>query len=210
MADFKLNGITPDGVGKIKIGSANVQEIYMGSTLVWPPSSPPGPCTGYEFASYSELLTAVNLWVSNRAQAIIAYGEINTWCTGNVTETRNLFVNKTTFNDDISNWDMSNVVDMDGMFFNCQAFNQDISGWDVSSATDMRVMFSFASSFDIDIGSWNVSNVTNMDNMFQDADIFNKDLSSWCVDNFVSEPFAFSLNSALTEANKPVWGTCPP
>jgi uncharacterized protein (TIGR02145 family) len=44
MADFKLNGITPDGVGKIKIGSTNVQEIYMGSTLVWPTSSPgPGP-----------------------------------------------------------------------------------------------------------------------------------------------------------------------
>jgi uncharacterized protein (TIGR02145 family) len=36
MADFKLNGITPDGVGKIKLGSVDVQEIYMGSTLVWP------------------------------------------------------------------------------------------------------------------------------------------------------------------------------
>ena len=43
MADFKLNGITPDGVGKIKLGSVDVQEIYMGSTLVWPSSVlPPG------------------------------------------------------------------------------------------------------------------------------------------------------------------------
>ena len=42
MADFKLNGITPDGVGKIKLGSVDVQEIYMGSTLVWPPSIDPG------------------------------------------------------------------------------------------------------------------------------------------------------------------------
>jgi surface protein len=208
MADLKLNGITPDGVGKIKLGGSNVQKIYSSSTLVWPTA--PGPCTGYEFNSYSELWTAVQLWVSNRAQAIIAYGEINTWCTGNVTETRNLFVNKTTFNDDISNWDMSNVTNMQGMFFNCQAFNQDISGWDVSSAVDMRNMFAFASSFDIDIGSWNVSNVTNMNNMFQDATIFNKNLSGWCVTNITSEPFNFSFNSALTQANKPVWGTCPP
>ncbi len=42
MADFKLNGITPDGVGKIKLGSVDVQEIYMGSTLVWPISIDPG------------------------------------------------------------------------------------------------------------------------------------------------------------------------
>ena len=40
MADLKLNGITPDGVGKIKLGSVDVQEIYMGSTLVWPPVGP--------------------------------------------------------------------------------------------------------------------------------------------------------------------------
>ena len=40
MADFKLNGITPDGVGKIKLGSVDVQEIYMGSTLVWPSDTP--------------------------------------------------------------------------------------------------------------------------------------------------------------------------
>lgn len=41
MADFKLNGITPNGVGKIKLGSVDVQEIYMGSTLVWPISPLP-------------------------------------------------------------------------------------------------------------------------------------------------------------------------
>ena len=45
MADFKLNGITPDGVGKIKLGSVDVQKIYMGSTLVWP-TSPPAPDPG--------------------------------------------------------------------------------------------------------------------------------------------------------------------
>lgn len=35
MADFKVNGITPH-LGNIKYGSQNVQQIYKGSTLVWP------------------------------------------------------------------------------------------------------------------------------------------------------------------------------
>jgi hypothetical protein len=40
MGDLKLNNITPDGVGKIKLGSTNVQKIYNGSTLVFPTSTP--------------------------------------------------------------------------------------------------------------------------------------------------------------------------
>ena len=43
MSDLKLNGVTPDGIGKIKLGSADVQKVYSGSTLVWPPAIlPPG------------------------------------------------------------------------------------------------------------------------------------------------------------------------
>jgi uncharacterized protein (TIGR02145 family) len=42
MADLKLNGITPDGVGKIKVGNTNVQKIYNGDELVWPSSLGPG------------------------------------------------------------------------------------------------------------------------------------------------------------------------
>jgi uncharacterized protein (TIGR02145 family) len=46
MADLKLNNTTPDGVGKIKLGSTNVQKIYKGSTLVWPTSPGPAPDPG--------------------------------------------------------------------------------------------------------------------------------------------------------------------
>jgi hypothetical protein len=45
--------------------------------------------------------------------------------------------------------------------------------------------------------------------MFDNATIFNQDLTNWCVTNISSEPQAFATNSALTNANKPVWGTCP-
>lgn len=43
MADIKLNGITPDGIGKIKLGNSDVQKIYNGNALVWPTSTPIEP-----------------------------------------------------------------------------------------------------------------------------------------------------------------------
>ena len=63
--------------------------------------------------------------------------------------------------------------------------------------------------FNQNIGGWDVSNVTVMTEMFKDASSFNQDLSGWCVTNISSEPTDFATNSALTNANKPVWGTCP-
>jgi hypothetical protein len=45
--------------------------------------------------------------------------------------------------------------------------------------------------------------------MFYDASSFNQNLTGWCVTYFLSEPVEFAENSALTEANKPIWGTCP-
>ena len=39
---------------------------------------------------------------------------------------------------------------------------------------------------------------------------FNQDLTSWCVTNIAAEPSGFASSSSLTNANKPVWGTCPP
>jgi len=53
-----------------------------------------------------------------------------------------------------------------------------------------------------------VSSVTNMENMFYGS-IFNQDISKWCVTKITSEPLDFSIYAPLTEANKPIWGTCP-
>ena len=113
------------------------------------------------------------------------------------------------FNQDIGSWDTSNVYDWTGMFYLASSFNQDISNWDTSNASDMRGVFNGASSFNQNIGGWNTSSVTLMNDMFNDATAFNQDLSGWCVSNITSEPTSFATNSALTEANKPLWGTCP-
>jgi len=86
--------------------------------------------------------------------------------------------------------------------------NQDIGIWDTSSVTIMASMFQYGSVFDQDIGNWDTSNVTLIHLMFEQATVFNQDLSRWCVIN-ITNSASFSTSSALTDANKPVWGTCP-
>ena len=191
MADLKLNGVTPDGIGKIQLGSIKVQKVYSGSTLVWPTSTPPAPCTGYEFADKAELQLAVNLWITDKPSAVLAYGLINTWCTGLVTDMSLLFLGRTTFNDDISNWDVSNVTSMESMFSRARAFDQPLNDWDVSSVTNMVDMFNLATSFNQDISNWDVSSVTTMESMFFKNHSFNKDIDSWDVSSVTNMRYMF-------------------
>jgi surface protein len=144
--------------------------------------------------------------------------DIGSWDVSNVTNMQQMFQQASSFNQDISSWDVSNVTVMQSMFSGAEVFNQDIGSWDVSSVKYMGSMFgkqssvgsdSGATSFNQDIGSWDVSNVIGMSSMFDGAEVFNQDLTKWCVTNITSEPTTFSTSSALTEANKPKWGTCP-
>ena len=135
--------------------------------------------------------------------------DIGKWDVSNVTGMTSMFDFAGDFNKDIGNWDVSMVTNMSSMFSSAQAFNQDIGNWDVSKVTDMEGMFSQAYKFNQDIGKWDVSNVTDMRQMFHRADNFNQDLSQWCVKDIKTIPDRFSLGSALTSENHPVWGTCP-
>ena len=139
--------------------------------------------------------------------ALVFNQNISSWDTSNVTTMISMFSSAAAFNQDISNWDTSNVTDMRSML-SSTSFNQDISSWNTSLVADMAYLFS-GTPFNQDISNWDTSKVTDMDEMFRNCSSFNQDLSGWCVDNISSEPSNFSLNSALENSNKPVWGTCP-
>ena len=188
----------------------------------------------YVFSTKDELFSAIDEYISNKTSAISVYGDINTWDVTNITDMSNLFYMKGSFNENIADWDTSNVTRMANMFMFCYSFNQDIGNWVTSNVTDMSNMFRMATSFNQDIGSWNTSNVSDMYGMFNGAESFNQDIgswntsnvtkmnamfyfaipfnqdiSNWCVTNITSEPSNFSGNSALSQSNKPIWGTCP-
>ncbi|GMI22813.1 hypothetical protein TeGR_g6788, partial [Tetraparma gracilis] len=176
---------------------------------------------------------AVNLWVTKPQIAQLVYGDITYWDTSLVTNMARLFAGKGSFNADISSWDFSKVTTMERMFYEAYAFNQPIDNWDVSKVNNMKHMFYRASTFNQPISNWDVSKVTNMRHMFYKATVFNQpisswdvskvtdmaymfnlandfsqDLSTWCVKN-VSKYTNFGYGSDLTQAQLPVWGSCP-
>ena len=144
-------------------------------------------------------------------------GEINGWDLSgldnevniNTGPLFNMFMNATSFNQDISNWNVSSINSFVQVFYGATSFNQDLNNWNTSNATFMSNVFYGATSFNGNIGGWDTSNVTSMSGMFNNATSFNQDLTGWCVSNITTEPQSFATSSALTEDNKPIWGTCP-
>ena len=135
--------------------------------------------------------------------------DLSSWNTSTVTSMSYMFTS-TNCSPNIGGWDVSSVSNMQGIFYNANVFDDDISAWDTSNVTNMESMFRDAAVFNQDIGNWNVSNVTDMTRMFRGAPNFNQDLTRWCVTNINSEPELFTNEaSALTNENKPIWGTCP-
>ena len=127
------------------------------------------------------------------------YGAIIDWDVSQVTDMREAFRGKISFNGDISEWDVSSVTDMSWMFYAADAFNQDISSWDVSNVTEMNCMFHAADAFNQPIGSWSVSSVTSMYRMFYNASLFNKDIGTWDLSNVTSMRKMFYRASAFNQ-----------
>jgi surface protein len=125
--------------------------------------------------------------------------DISGWDTSSVTNLSNMFNTATAFNQDIGGWDTSSVTNMGAMFFGATAFNQDIGSWDTSSVTSMGVMFFGATSFNQDIGSWDTSSVTNLSSMFDGATSFNQDIGGWDTSSVTNMSSMFSGATAFNQ-----------
>jgi surface protein len=108
---------------------------------------------------------------------------LDSWNTSGVTSMGAMFLDASSFNQDISSWDTSSVTSMGFMFNGANNFNQPIGSWDTSSVTGMDSMFNGANNFNQPIGSWDTSSVTDMSGMFNGAGSFNKDISNWDTSN---------------------------
>jgi len=100
-------------------------------------------------------------------------------CTSKVTNMKGVFLDNTSFNQNIKNWDTSNVTNMGWMFSNALSFNQNIGNWNTAAVTNMSWMFSNALSFNQNIGDWDTAAVTNMKGVFLDNTSFNQNIGNW-------------------------------
>jgi surface protein len=63
------------------------------------------------------------------------------WKTNCLIDTKRMFKECITFNEDISGWDMADVHTIIEMFYNCENFDKDISGWNLESVEEFQGVF---------------------------------------------------------------------
>jgi hypothetical protein len=63
------------------------------------------------------------------------------------------------FNKPLDTWITKNVKDMEAMFMNASTFDQDISNWNINKVRNMRAMFSGATNFSKSLNKWDLNKV---------------------------------------------------
>lgn len=127
--------------------------------------------------------------------------QFNCWITSVVTDMKDAFCDRKSFNQPLRCWDVSRVTDMSNMFDTASSFNQEINDWNVSSVSNMEGMFYHANDFDQSLDAWNTAKVTNMSRMFYRTNNFNQPLNSWSTSSvtFMSWMFqnSYEFNQTL-------------
>lgn len=125
------------------------------------------------------------------------------------TDLTNTFSKATSYNQPMNKWDVSNVINMTNFLSGAQRFNQNLNDWNTANVQYMSSAFQDTLAYNQPMDNWNVSKTFAMTGMFLNASAFSQDLTSWCVSLITTQPVNFSNKSGLTNAQLPVWGTCP-
>ena len=81
----------------------------------WPPTHR-RRLLNYKFTSRADLKTATQEYNANSLAATSKYGPVANWDVSDISDMRELFKGRESFNADISSWDTSGVTDMREMF----------------------------------------------------------------------------------------------
>ncbi len=157
-------------------------------------------------ASDSPDLTAVTDMSQMFLNASSFNQNIGTWNTSSVTNMATMFDGASSFNQNIGSWNTANVVGMSYMFKDATAFNQDIGSWNTGSVLDTSAMFQNAASFNQNIGAWDTSRVINMIGTFAGASSFNQNIGNWNTGNVANFAYMFSGASSFNQ-NIGGWNT---
>ena len=179
-----------------------------------PPSLPPVPSP---FTSKSELISALDEFISNPDATQILRGPIKYWDVSRVSDMSWLLcgsgygpyagagcrVSTRAFNADINGWDTSAVTTMERMFDSAYAFNQPVANFATSQVRNFHSMFSGTQAFNQPVASWDMGMATDLGKMFYGAHAINQPLV-WTIRATTSTDQMFSLSDSLDNCNKAV------
>ena len=161
--------------------------------------SPDEPPAGIQY------LVRINSWgpnftsLSNACNSAVNLTSVPSVLPTSVTNLSYMFLEATSFNQNISGWNTSIVTNMGFMFNNATAFNQPIGSWITTSVINMQNMFTNATVFNQPIGSWITTSVTSMAGMFQGATAFNQPIGSWITTSVTSMVAMFRDATAFNQ-----------
>ena len=140
------------------------------------------------------------------SQCPAQYGPIGSWDVSGLWDFRDVFKDKTQFNQDLSTWDVSSGIYFQNMFRNADAFDQDLSAWNMPVAREFDYMFNGADAYNNGGQplTWSLPASLDFQYMFQYTKAFNQDVSSLVGPKTRTVTYMFDDAAAFDNGGQPI------